>query len=320
MTDSTDKIIIDLTKDLLPHQIDDTNLIHSSEKNKLRTSIDDYVKENNKSPESENSNNTLDDLRLLDIRHNKFLIDGTRGSGKTTFTRLLIKDLLKDTGKTLLAWVDPTMIETREHIFFSLIQSLKTKVEKKIEGSNDWDNPSKDYEQWRNQLKRLAGGLSLLQRDKDEDKLKHYDALINLDRGTSKAQSGSDLAKDFYELLEISAKILGNDYFIIAFDDADMNSQYGWEILELIRKYLNSPKIITIIAGDLELYTSIVKYNLSKQQNKHIEDQKLEVSAEEYILKLFPSKNRIKLSGLQSLSTNTNPDVNKKIWLKLNEE
>ena len=302
MSSPSDKIIIDLTKDLLPHQIDDTNLIHSSEKNKLRTSIDDYVKENNKSPESENSNNTLDDLRLLDIRHNKFLIDGTRGSGKTTFTRLLIKDLLKDTGKTLLAWVDPTMIETREHIFFSLIQSLKTKVEKKIEGSNNWDEKDDKYEQWRNQLKRLAGGLSLLQRDKDEDKLKHYDALINLDRGTSKAQSGSDLAKDFYELLEISAKILRNDYFIIAFDDADMNSQYGWEILELIRKYLNNPKIITIIAGDLELYTSIVKYNLSKQQNNYIEDQKLEVSVEEYILKLFPSKNRIKLSGLKSTS------------------
>lgn len=108
-----------------------------------------------------------------------------------------------------------------------------------------------------------------------------------------------------------------NDYFIIAFDDADMNSQYGWEILELIRKYLNSPKIITIIAGDLELYTSIVKYNLRKQQNDNIEDQKLEVSAEEYILKLFPFKNRIKLSGLQSLSTN--PDVNEKIWLDFGE-
>jgi hypothetical protein len=239
---------------------------------------------------------------------------------------LLIEDLLKKENKDdkdfkdikslLLAWIDPTMIETREHIFFSLIQSLKTKVEKKIEGSNDWDNPSKDYEQWRNQLKRLAGGLSLLQRDEDEDKLKHYDALINLDRGTSKAQSGSDLAKDFYELLEISANILGNDYFIIAFDDADMNSQYGWEILELIRKYLNSPKIITIIAGDLELYKSIVKYNLSKQQNNYIEDQKLEVSAEEYILKLFPFKNRIKLSGLQSLSTNSEKsDEKKKIKL-----
>jgi len=118
-------IIIDLTQDLLPHQIEDKNLIHSKEKKELRNFIYNYVEENNKSPKSKNSNNTLEDL-LLDIRHNKFLINGTRGSGKTTFTRLLIEDLLekKDIKSLLLAWIDPTMIETREHIFFSLIQNF----------------------------------------------------------------------------------------------------------------------------------------------------------------------------------------------------
>jgi GTPase SAR1 family protein len=299
-----DEILIDLTKDLLPNQINAKNLIHRQEFNDIFKRIRKFCESSSEKSETK----LIDRFVLTDIKQNTFFINGTRGSGKTTFMMSLVERLCKPNEEpkvSLLAWFDPTMIETGENVFFSLIQYLKNLIEEKKKSLCNWDEPDTDYEKWRKQLQRLGKGLSLLQKDKDENKLKYYDAILQLDESMKKAQGGGDLAKDFHELLKTSASILKVDYFIIAFDDADMKLKEGWEILELIRKYLRSSRIITIITGDLELYKHIVKIQFKNELKleKQGEDPRVIKLADEYLLKLFLPKNCIKLSELKSLIT-----------------
>lgn len=46
---------------------------------------------------------------------------------------------------------------------------------------------------------------------------------------------------------------------MIPFDDIDTDFKKGFEILEVLRKYITSGQIITILTGDLELYSKLVR-------------------------------------------------------------
>ncbi|MCD8079453.1 MAG: hypothetical protein LUF04_03295 [Bacteroides sp.] len=45
----------------------------------------------------------------------------------------------------------------------------------------------------------------------------------------------------------------------MAFDDVDTDFAKGWPVMETIRKYLTSPQLITILSGDINLYTLLIR-------------------------------------------------------------
>jgi len=315
-------VVIDLTKDAIPRVLNLENLIHRQDCYNLYKLICDRTYDSKNEIESKVYN-----FISTDRKENTFFINGSRGSGKTTFMMSLIDELLqqKKNGEDkpkpkpkpnldLLGWFDPTMVETREHIFYSLIQYLKELVEEKQICVNQRNREKTDYEGWRKQLKRLAKGLSLLDSSKNTYSM---DAILNMEEGLSRAKGGDELEKDFHVLLDQSAKALNVDAFIVAFDDIDMKSEKGWEILELIRKYLSSSKLIVLVSGDLELYNWIVRKKYREQLGNELQEDLLKQLVYQYLLKVFPARYRINLSPFQGL---INKNKNFKLRLAKGED
>lgn len=239
--------------------------------------------------------------------HDVITIDGNRGSGKTTFI-LSAYQLLEDRLKSriqFLGIIDPTLIETREHVFVTIVSLIKRKVDKSYANSFD-PCLRKKIDVWRERLRNLARGMTLL--DGVGQNHMNSDAWIDehfaLEEGLKKAQSGRDLELAFHEFIEVSLDILKKDAFLLAFDDIDTDFAKGWPVLELMRKYLTTPQFITILSGDLNLYKTLVE----KHQWKHLgldlaasKDSRepyismVDELVDQYLLKILRTSNRIEL-------------------------
>jgi hypothetical protein len=247
-----------------------------------------------------------------------FFIDGTRGAGKSTFLRSVTKELTKDNNLQTLIELDPTKVETGEHIFVSLLFALKKLIEEK---QNKGYSSSKEdkYEIWRKQFKKLAGGLQLLNENKNQ--LQDIDAEAFLDWGLERVKSGIEFADEFKELIKESCKFLDKDALVISIDDADTNFAKGKQILEMIRRYLDSPYLVTLITGDLQLYSHLVRdfyygslgENIYKRDSHRNDEQTklMDHLENQYLTKLFPLHQRTHLTSLWDLK-----NKNDHYWVK----
>lgn len=251
-----------------------------------------------------------------------FFIDGTRGAGKSTFLSSVVDSLtnkddfnLRHKLKTLIE-IDPTKVETGEHIFVSLLHCLKSIIEEQLCGRHSSSNDEK-YESWRKQLKGLAGGLQLL--DSNHNPLGQIDEEAFLDWGMERAKSGVDFANRFKALVETSCELLQIDALVIAIDDADTNFAKGKQILEIIRRYLDSSRLVTLMTGDLQMYSHLVRdlyyKNMgdtihSKDGHRDLERTKLiDHMEDQYLKKLFPIQHRVHLKPLWDLQNEVDYSV-----------
>lgn len=251
-----------------------------------------------------------------------YFIDGTRGAGKSTFLRYVTKKLtqkdqkdikLKDIKLELLIELDPTKIETGEHVFVSLLYKLNALIEKQRNCHCSTADDSK-YEAYRKQFKKLAGGLQLL--DERTNPLQEIDSEAFLDWGLERVESGIAFADEFKSLIKDICVLLNKDALVISIDDADTNFSKGKQILEMIRRYLDSPHLLILITGDLQLYSHLVRdfyyeslgANIFKR-DKHRKDEQIKLIDHletQYLNKLFPLHHRTHLTSLWDLRNNTN--------------
>jgi len=250
--------------------------------------------------------------------HNTILVHGKRGAGKSTFAMNLMKQMCDNSsnisGVEVLGIIDPTLIESKEHIFLNIIGKIYAKIEKKKKNSSN-----SEFKEVKKSLHKLARGLSLLDgvgKNQLESDLWDSPELI-LEEGLSNAIKGSSLERDFHDFLEKSLKFLddGKSTFFLVFDDIDTSADQGIKIMEVLRKYLSSEKLIVMLLGDIALYTTLVRqmqwrkfdphkiikdYEFGKEreddyrkQIDHLEDQ--------YMVKILKPENRIELKSLDEL-------------------
>ncbi|WP_431862543.1 hypothetical protein [Azospirillum sp.] len=258
---------------------------------------------------------------LFDRRHDTIIIHGSRGSGKTTFIRNAFRLFRKDQvfnesiGRKIapLGVVDPTLIENKENLFVVVLNKIKRAVERKRQAYGDWKPSGDDFNVWQEKLRSLAQGLSLLDQIGPDKALGDSwdDVQYVLRKGLEKASAGSDLETKFHEFIDCSLAYLGKQAFLMALDDIDTDFRRGWPVLEMLRRYLTSPRFIIVLSGDLDLYTLLVRGKqwdqFSKRQLHHDTSQEkglLEMVNHlqgQYMLKVLPPKNRIPLLTLDSM-------------------
>lgn len=244
-----------------------------------------------------------------------FFLDGTRGAGKSTFLSSVKQGLEEDQalqGKlNFVSIIDPSRIEGSEIILLVILQKLKKSVEKRLKNCRRREDEYLNQD-WKRAFRAVAGGLSLLS---DRDPLKDLDPDLFLDWGLEQASDSTSLRIRLYELFSVGCRILGVRALMFAFDDADTDSRHAIKILECIRKYLDIPIVMVIVTGDLELYSLLVKQHFSatvtgrrdfvletgKRDRPKQYDQMINHLEEQYLLKLFPIKNRIRLLPIESL-------------------
>ncbi|MBF0550001.1 MAG: hypothetical protein HQK60_05650 [Deltaproteobacteria bacterium] len=123
-------------------------------------------------------------------------------------------------------------------------------------------------------------------------------------------QSGKNLADEFKKFVSASITLLASYHpglkaLVVKIDDVDTAFQRGWKVLETVRRYMNTPQLIVVLSGDLELYDMVIRLNLIEQakvlrfgDHRSIprEDMKqLNDFGRQYQLKLLPLEFRINL-------------------------
>lgn len=245
-----------------------------------------------------------------------YFIDGTRGAGKSTFLRAAFKDLSEQKSVTVrlaqLAYIDPSRLENGEIVLLYVLKALKDAIDKC--GPNLRQEQS--YQEFRNNFKKLAGGLKLFA--KDHHPLQHFDPDLFLDHGLDLAGHSTELRRHLHEVFDRACGLLGVGALLLAFDDADTNAGHARKVLECIRNYLDTPRLVILVTGDMELYSLLVRdhffdnlrhssYDQDEVRHQqrvrmvdHLEDQ--------YLLKLFPIQRRYQLRPLGSLLKDSSND------------
>lgn len=251
--------------------------------------------------------------------HNAILIEGGRGSGKTTFLLNALHRLnaAQKLGKSkesvvakvadklhVLPMIDPTLIETKENIIIVILSMIEAAIAHVRDDSGNIEKVRQS----------LAEGLGLLDGIGPDSAYGNEweDANWVMSRGLHKAKKGRMFELKFGVYLETALAMLDKKAFVIAFDDVDTNFNHGHTILETIRKYLTSPRLVLLLSGDLDLYGRLLRRNIYgtfgeqvlKYDPEVIGDDKRNLGhavlelEEQYLLKIVPPQNRIPMLPL----------------------
>ena len=302
------KVLIDLSDSTYAHGFAEQNRIHQVEFDAAVSLIENQINQISSKKTYEQS--------VLNRVHNTISIFGDRGTGKTSFIRSLFDEIVirnKAKGKSsaikILGLIDPTLMEEKAHIFLLIISIINDEVKSVIE-KGTCEPGSTAYKQrmdWNACLKKLAKGLPSLDKvGNDYNNTSWQDDEFIMQKGLDDIMAAYQLEENFHKMVDMALEILGKKAFIIAFDDIDINMEKGWRVLETIRKYLTTPKIITLLSGNMYLYNLNVRGQQWEQfdgrlltHEKSREYVKLVNQLEnQYMLKVFKAENRLHLYPL----------------------
>ena len=263
--------------------------------------------------------------------HDTIFVDGERGAGKTAFL-LNIKDYIfeKDENENekisnkliFFKPVDPTLLENTEKflsiVIARIVEKINYQIKNKCIKNNYNENNKKEYFKALNKLGSAIGSIKELENDIGLDEIASYASSLKIE----------EYAHKFFKIV---ATLLNAEKLVILIDDVDMAFDKGFEVLEVIRKYLASPYIIPIVAGDYKLYRDIVKNHFIKQftycedkcENnlKEKMEEKINNITEQYLQKVFPMEFRVELKNIKNIIENNEIliELNKKDKLDFNQ-
>ncbi|WES88625.1 P-loop NTPase fold protein [Dickeya fangzhongdai] len=306
-TNNSSEIIIDLDNVFDLNRYDENTMLQYMAKEQLEQLLTGFVKNLKKYGEDSSCRQRCDaDKRLNDIprSNNTIFINGQRGTGKTTFLRAMLDYYSNnDEGICPLAFIDPTLIETHQNILVDIVVKFKQLYDERLKYCAD-----EEINRHLNTcLEEMAEGLRLASHHKTNHD-KHDDSWF-LSQALKSAKSGQYLEERFHHFINAVAKALNKELFIIAIDDVDTHTQKAYDVLETIRRYLNHPRLVVLISGDLRLYNHIVKnqkQNELQSGGKKGNDEREVVDlvghlTQQYMAKIFPAYQRVDLKLLIEL-------------------
>lgn len=244
-----------------------------------------------------------------------FFINGGRGSGKTTLLRAVRKELAsrnskQDVGIVELAAIDPTELAETENFFIHVLGRIQ-KVLRDIQSkSSSTDEEKAHIRNARMSIDKMSKGLGLLVR-RPEDGGSSSDSEFFVQQSVEDCVSGVELKREFASLVEIMCKLRNVDALLVTVDDADMNFNKCSEVFETVRKYLINARMVFVFAGDLKLYTMVVRgmqmqhfgdlllrYDSERREHRF---NLLDILEDQYVMKLFPVENRASLSDFSGV-------------------
>ena len=250
------KVVLDFSKcdysDAAPY--DEQSLIHRSKMRQIMRMWDQLY------------DNAIEVGENTDFHrfHSTISVFASRGAGKTTFLLSFLDRIKRDKGKDILCLspIDPSLIETKQHPFINILAAIQECVENAL-NENYYSVRDKRFEEQKKHADCYNDLLKALPFIDGIGKDNVYDGwddeeFISI-QGMNKAKAFNNLEERFHIYIRETLKLLDKKCIVIPFDDIDTDFKKGFEILEVLRKYITSGQIITILTGDLELYSKLVR-------------------------------------------------------------
>lgn len=258
--------------------------------------------------------------------HNTISVFASRGAGKTTFLLSFLDKIKKDKNVLCINPIDPSLIEVKQHPFINILASIQEKVE---EAKNESAYSVRDsrFEKWKDHedcYKKLLKALPFIDGigksnvyDEWED-----EEFISI-QGMKRAKAYNNMEKTFHEYIRNTLKLLDKKCLVIPFDDIDTDFKKGFEILEVLRKYVSTGQIVTVLTGDLELYSKLVRKNIWQGFDDDFLNKEIEYAAHEktefaeminnlenqYLIKLLKPEYRIHLKTVKEYIEEDNVEI-----------
>ncbi len=268
---------------------------------------------------------------ITDCRfHDTIFIDGDRGVGKTAFM-INIENYYKNIAKIetpkyiFLKPVDPTLLEHTEKFLSVILARIVEMVSKKLKNScideENYcidDDCNKVYNRGSKQVNCTESYYKVLEKlSKSLEAIKTLEKDVGIEEIASN-KSSLKLEQHAHEFFQVVCKMFGVNAIVMLIDDVDMAFDKGFDVLEVVRKYLASPYLIPIVAGDMKLYREIVETKFIEKikfyddvkylkdsipqfiDSKEYKDKLylLDNLVEQYLHKVFPSEYHIKLKDI----------------------
>lgn len=325
MSDTSNVIVIDLNSSNHSQPVaEGSQLIQRAAYWNLRRKLNEDIKQAQDFTKTTPNGGSVDDDGYPLGSGLTYFIDGTRGAGKSTFLRYAYQHMShqgkgdrqdqQDDEKSdravnvlPLMYLDPSRIESSEHVLLHILKRLrhlaKCCPDRSVAGE-------REQESFRKNLQDLAGGLHVLSGSKSG--LDDLDAELFLDHGLERAADSQQLRGKLHSVIGSVCKMYGADALVLAIDDADTKAELAMEVLECLRKYLDSPQVVALVTGDLEMYSLLVQNHFQKDfasedkglnaDRRKQQDRMVEHLEDQYLLKLFPIQRRVQLKTLHTLS------------------
>ncbi len=215
----------------------------------------------------------------------------------------------------LLDPIDPTVMEPKDSIVRIIISKMFRAVNDKFDSRIKNPHSTLDERKLNSQKEALVQkflacyrGLDYLNTDKSN--LSTSNAFDDLYRLAELGDS-VNFKCAFFELvslyLEFMAEKDKNAFLVIQVDDADLNTQYAYEITEELRKYCILPNVIILMAMHMhtmsnaieqhfvERYNTLVKYN-----HHYMNINRCHEIMEKYIDKFIPTTHRVYIPSINT--------------------
>ncbi len=273
--------------------------------------------------------NDITDCRF----HDTIFIDGDRGVGKTAFMVNIenyYNKYFENEEKPkyiFLKSVDPTLLEHTEKFLGVILGKIVEMVSKRLKNNcideddyyidNNCDRKYKNEKPSKNCIDEYYKALENLSKSLSSVSSLENKQDVGIEEIAS-YKSSQKLEQYAHEFFKIVSTMFGVNAIVMLIDDVDMAFDKGFDVLEVVRKYLASPYLIPIVAGDMKLYREIVETRFKEkiqffQDVKYLKDlnsdlknsdeykEKIELVdnlVEQYLHKVFPSEYHIKLKDI----------------------
>ena len=239
-----------------------------------------------------------------------FFINGGRGSGKTTLLRAVAEKVCSKAntpGERIvhLAEIEPSELAETENFFVHMLGHIQKHLLQAKATPYLTDEQKVHCRNAYSAIQSMSKGVGLLVR-KLECMNGSSDAGYMVQQSVDDCVSGAKLKETFATLTDALCKLINADALLVTIDDADMNFNKCCEVVETVRKYLINPRMVFLFAGDLKLYTLVVRGMQLKHFGefalRHDESHKthrellMETLVDQYAMKLFPLENRVELT------------------------
>lgn len=219
----------------------------------------------------------------------------------------------KDARYEVLNSIDPTGMEAEDSLLKIVLSQMFARFQEMDQCRNrksvrcDGNNWEKDSFQLQQKFLRCFHLANILSADKKRTPPTNMEDELEFIAETG---GGMNLRTKLYELIDDYLNFVMPDsqcqkYLVIPIDDADLDVGRVYGLLEDIRKYLQLPRVIILLATNITQLESIVEQHFFKEYEKSISlqgsmvdvDQCHQIS-ERYLEKILPGTRRLYLPNL----------------------